>query len=161
MAAMSLRPRARQRCATDSGGCQSRRKWIPSRVKSVVTRQSFPAGNRSTAQSSPIPVRRAQFLPEGSEKSAIRRICAMSAFSASGTRFNIPLLGQLSGSKRQALGLLPPGAGRLAPEIIGNLGTMTSSYRSSVTGEWTCASLTRGTQFVTVNQSFTKPLAGL
>ena len=38
MAAMSLNPRVRQRWPADSGVCQSRRKWIPSRLKSVVTR---------------------------------------------------------------------------------------------------------------------------
>ena len=88
MAAMSLKPRARQRWPTDSGGCQSRRKWIPSSVKSVVTSESFPASRRSTAQSSPIPVRTARFgLPfrPRIEESAIRRMCVISAFSGSGT----------------------------------------------------------------------------
>ena len=44
------------RASTDSAECQSRRKWIPSRLRSVVTRTSWPRGRRSTAQSSPIPV---------------------------------------------------------------------------------------------------------
>jgi hypothetical protein len=56
MAAISLNPRVKHRCPTDSGGCHSRRKWTPSRLKSVVTSNSCPAGGRSTAQSSPIPV---------------------------------------------------------------------------------------------------------
>ena len=42
MAAMSLSPRARQRCPTESAGCHARLKWIFSRLKSVVTRASWP-----------------------------------------------------------------------------------------------------------------------
>jgi hypothetical protein len=57
MAAMSLSPRARQRCPTDSGGCQSRRKCTPSRLKSVVTRKSRSFENRRTEASSPMPTR--------------------------------------------------------------------------------------------------------
>lgn len=55
IAAMSLSPRVRQRCPTDSGGCHSRRKCTPSRLKSVVTNVSYSGGMRSTAESSPIP----------------------------------------------------------------------------------------------------------
>ncbi len=55
IAAMSLNPRARQRRPTTSGGCHSRRKCTPSRLKSVVTSVSCRAGIRRTAQSSPIP----------------------------------------------------------------------------------------------------------
>ena len=50
--------------------------------------------------------------------------------------------------------VLTPEAGR--PKFIGNLGTMTSGYRLFGNRRWTFASLTGGTQFVTVNQSFTK-----
>ena len=56
IAAISLNPRVKHRCPTDSGGCHSRRKWTPSRLKSVVTSSSCPAGGRKTAQSSPIPL---------------------------------------------------------------------------------------------------------
>ena len=57
MAAMSLSPRARQRCPTDSGGCQSRRKCTSSRLKSVVQRRSRSFGTRRTEASSPMPTR--------------------------------------------------------------------------------------------------------
>ncbi len=56
IAATSLRPRARQRCPIDSGECHSRRKCTPSKLKSVVTRISWPAWIRRMPQSSPIPV---------------------------------------------------------------------------------------------------------
>ena len=88
MAAISLSPRVRQRCPTVSGGCQSRRKWIPSRVKSVVTRDSCPGTRPSTAQSSPIPVMTERFEPRARppvEDFAMRRIWAIKAFSGSGT----------------------------------------------------------------------------
>ena len=83
IAAMSLSPRARQRCPIDSGECQSRRKWMPSSEKSVVTNVSFSSClprrgcSRSTAQSSPIPVTIAGFL----RTLAVRRIWAINAFS--------------------------------------------------------------------------------
>ena len=83
MAAMSLSPRARHRCPTDSAECQSRRKWIPSRVKSVVTSVSFSfcrprPRSRSTAQSSPIPNTTSVLVAAV----ARRRIWAIRAFSA-------------------------------------------------------------------------------
>ncbi len=62
MAAISLSPRARQRCPTTAAGCQSRRKCTFSRVKSVVTSKSCPAGGRSTAQSSPMPASKSRFF---------------------------------------------------------------------------------------------------
>ena len=58
MAARSLRPLARQRCPTASAGCQSRRKWTCSSVRSVVTTTSVPAFGCRMAQSSPMPSRR-------------------------------------------------------------------------------------------------------
>ena len=68
IAARSLNPRARQRCPTDSGECHSRRKWTDSKVKSVVTRTSFPAGGPRMAQSSPIPA-----VTNGDERVEISR----------------------------------------------------------------------------------------
>lgn len=63
IAAMSLKPRARQRCPIDSGECHARRKCTPSRLKSVVTNTSCAAGTRSTEQSSPMPVRMTVLRP--------------------------------------------------------------------------------------------------
>ena len=57
IAAMSLSPRASVRCPTDSGGCHSRRKCLPSIDKSVVTASSSFGFSRRIAQSSPIPRR--------------------------------------------------------------------------------------------------------
>jgi len=56
MAAISLNPRARHRCPTDSAECHSRRKCTVSKVKSVVTSTSFPEAGRRIAQSSPMPM---------------------------------------------------------------------------------------------------------
>jgi hypothetical protein len=104
MAAMSLSPRVRQRCPTDSGGCQSRRKWMPSRLKSVVTRNSCPGSSRRTAQSSPMPARTARFEPgirPWAEDSAMRRIWAISAFSGSGTAHLLYRLGRVASAFRR------------------------------------------------------------
>jgi len=79
IAAISLNPRVRQRCPTTSGECHSWRKWIPSSVKSVVTRISCPAGTRNTAQSSPMPV----VTPE--RRVAACRMREISVFSVTGT----------------------------------------------------------------------------
>ncbi len=76
MAARSLRPRARQRCPADWGGCQSRRKWTFLREKSVVTQMSWPAKGRRIAQSSPMPSRRVR-----ERAPARRRMASMSASS--------------------------------------------------------------------------------
>ena len=57
IAARSLKPLTSVRCPTDSGGCQSSRKWRPSIERSVVTASSSPAPGRNSAQSSPIPSR--------------------------------------------------------------------------------------------------------
>jgi hypothetical protein len=91
IAARSLRPRASVRCPTDSGGCKSRRKWRPSRVKSVVTRISWPLGGRRMAQSSPMPratPRAWPWLPLPAAPAAARqaaphrdRICSISSSS--------------------------------------------------------------------------------
>ena len=87
IAAISLSPLARQRWPTDSGGCQFLRKWIPSKLKSVVTRQSKSEPIRKTAQSSPIPTRIdalarpvSRFLPPGDTR---RRSCAIRSLSGS------------------------------------------------------------------------------
>ena len=82
MAARSLRPRARQRWPTDSGGWRSRRKCRFSRVKSVVTSTSESSGGRRMAQSSPIP--RGRVLLREAAKSW--RICSISASSPIGLR---------------------------------------------------------------------------
>jgi len=70
----------------------------------------------------------------------ILRIPAISAFSGSGT----------------AHSLYPR-----AKSATRNPVPVTFDYPPSVTPKWSPASLTGGTQFVTVNQSFTKPLAEL
>jgi hypothetical protein len=57
IAAISLNPRARQRCPATSGWCQSRRKCTFSRNRSVVITNSSPARGLRIAQSSPIPSR--------------------------------------------------------------------------------------------------------
>ena len=95
IAAMSLNPLARQRWPTDSGGCQFLRKWIPSRLKSVVTRQSKPDPIRKTAQSSPIPTGISASPLAGSRllpvEATSRRSCAMSSLSGRGmSAINIP-----------------------------------------------------------------------
>ena len=66
MAAMSLRPRVRQRCPTAAGGCQARRKCTFSRQRSVVTRSSKPGLRRRMAQSSPMPIFTAAIHRRGS-----------------------------------------------------------------------------------------------
>src|SRR5271170_3346720 len=125
---------------------------MPSSEKSVVTSESCPAGIRSTAQSSPIPVGTSvgRALPSAGSGQAlpaslwpdptILRIPAISAFSGSGT----------------AHSLYPR-----AKSATRNPVPVTFDYPPSVTPKWSPASLTGGTQFVTVNQSFTKPLAEL
>ena len=84
MAAMSLRPRVRQRQPTTSGGCHSGRKCTPSREKSVVTRTSCPGGSRRTAASSPMPAFML-LLP----CRVVRRMRAINAFSCKGMSTNI------------------------------------------------------------------------
>src|ERR1700687_1460692 len=71
---------------------------MPSKLKSVVARNSCPGGRRRTAQSSPMPARTARFdlrvRPWG-EDSAMRRIWAISAFSGSGTTHLLYRLGRV------------------------------------------------------------------
>jgi hypothetical protein len=85
IAAISLNPRVRQRCPINCGECHSRRKCTPSRLKSVVIRASWPAGMRSTAQSSPIPATTAPAMVRAGRLPARCRIFAMSSLSTSGT----------------------------------------------------------------------------
>jgi hypothetical protein len=79
IAAKSLRPRARQRWPADSGGCHSRRKCLPSSVKSVVTQISCPREGRRTAQSSPTP--RGTARDPDPTRAARRRIVSISSSS--------------------------------------------------------------------------------
>src|SRR5580704_16722983 len=83
MAAISLSPRVRQRRPTNSGGCQSRRKWTFSMLKSVVTSSSCLGGTRSTAQSSPMPA------TTDAPPLAEWRICLISFFSLNGMSVGI------------------------------------------------------------------------
>lgn len=87
IAAMSLNPRVRQRCPMNCGECHSRRKCTPSRLKSVVTRASWSAGMRSTAQSSPIPATTPALADPafGEGFPARRRIREISSLSTKGT----------------------------------------------------------------------------
>ena len=96
-----------------------------------MTKASDLGSVRKTAQSSPIPVNTKEF-PRRDVDRARRRISAISALSATGTVFTIPPV--------------------LCPMV-------TSDYPPSVTRVCPYASLTGGTQFVTVYQTFTKPLA--
>src|SRR6185312_5706268 len=82
IAAMSLRPRARQRCPMHSGDCHSRRKWTFSRLKSVVTRASCRYGILTIAQSSPMP----NATPDPLAFDVRRRRCSMNSRSDRGIR---------------------------------------------------------------------------
>jgi len=82
--AMSLNPRARQRCPTLAAGCHSRRKWIFSMHKSVVTSRCEPAGTFNMAQSSPIP----RTTPGLTVLADFRRITSIICFSGMTNRSN-------------------------------------------------------------------------
>src|ERR1700688_3168656 len=72
---------------------------MPSKLKSVVTRNSCPGGRRRTAQSSPMPATTARFdlrVRPWVEDSAMRRIWAISAFSGSGTAHLLYRLGRVA-----------------------------------------------------------------
>src|ERR1700686_402294 len=72
---------------------------MPSKLKSVVTRNSCPGARRRTAQSSPMPARTARFdlrVRPWVEDSAMRRIWAISAFSGSGTAHLLYRLGRVA-----------------------------------------------------------------
>src|SRR5579859_1637627 len=138
---------------------------MPSRVKSVVTRESPPICRRSTAQSSPIPLRMALLEPRERSRvgdSAMRRSWAISFFSESGTApFTIPLTirGLLSaagfthGVQRSSGSLL-----RMVKRTSVTCPQVTPGYPVFGNRVCPCVSLTGGTQFVTVNQSFTTNL---
>jgi hypothetical protein len=157
MAAMSLNPLLRQRWPTAFAGCQSRRKWIFSRVKSVVTSESSPAGNRITAQSSPIPAMIAG--PDCRLELAVPR--PVSLVTRDSSMLRKCAICDLSGS-----GMAPyytVGKALLRRTSMGKFPAVTCTpdrYGYPIFRNFTrvCTSLTGGTYFVTVNQSFTKDL---
>src|SRR5205085_3183063 len=82
IAAMSLTARARHFHPTESGGCFSRRKWVPSRNQSQVRIISWPALGRKRAASSPLP-RRTSGEASGRRPNALS-ILLISSFSRTG-----------------------------------------------------------------------------
>src|SRR6202158_3247353 len=72
---------------------------MPSKLKSVATRNSCPGARRRTADASPMPARTARFdlrVRPWVEDSAMRRIWAISAFSGSGTAHLLYRLGRVA-----------------------------------------------------------------
>src|SRR5579863_706132 len=88
---------------------------------------------------------------------ARRRIWAINAFSDSGTAVPIYRVAPAKtfGAHRHPCGLFwQPAAGSVRPPVI--CPTVTPGYPTFGNPKWSFASLTGGTQFVTVDQSFTQ-----